>query len=114
MQTPKPAQLLRILIGEAERHDGKPLYEAIVLKAREMNLAGATVLRGGMGYGHSHKVHSSKILQLSDDLPLLVEIIDTKEQIAAFLPVLDGLMTKGTVTLEDVQLLTYGGEPSSR
>jgi PII-like signaling protein len=111
MQTPKPAQLLRILIGEAERHDGKPLYEAIVMKAREMNLAGATVLRGGMGYGHSHKVHSSKILQLSDDLPLIVEIIDTKEQIAAFLPVLDGLMTKGTVTLEDVQLLTYGGEP---
>jgi PII-like signaling protein len=111
MQTPKPAQLLRILIGEAERHDGKPLYEAIVMKAREMNLAGATVLRGGMGYGHSHKVHSSKILQLSDDLPLIVEIIDNKEQIAAFLPVLDGLMTKGTVTLEDVQLLTYGGEP---
>jgi PII-like signaling protein len=111
MQTPKPAQLLRILIGEAQRHDGKPLYEAIVLKAREMNLAGATVLRGGMGYGHSHKVHSAKILQLSDDLPLLIEIIDTKEQIAAFLPVLDGLMTKGTVALEDIQLLTYGGEP---
>lgn len=111
MQTPKPAQLLRILIGEAQRHDGKPLYEAIVLKAREMDLAGATVLRGGMGYGHSHKVHSAKILQLSDDLPLLVEIIDSKERIAAFLPVLDGLMTKGTVTLEDVQLLTYGGEP---
>jgi PII-like signaling protein len=111
MQTPIPGQLLRILIGEAQRHDGKPLYEAIVMKALELNLAGATVIRGGMGFGHSHKVHSSKILQLSDDLPLLIEIIDTRERIAAFLPVLDGLMTKGSVSLEDVQMLTYGAEP---
>ncbi len=105
MQTPIPAQLLRILIGEAARHEGKPLHEAIVLKARDMELAGATVLRAGMGFGHSHHVHSSKILQLSDDLPLLIEIIDTEDKIAAFLPVLDGMMSGGTVTLQAVQKL---------
>jgi hypothetical protein len=105
MQTPIPAQLLRILIGEAARHDGKPLHEAIVMKARDMELAGATVVRAGMGFGHSHLVHSSKILQLSDDLPLLIEIIDTEDKIAAFLPVLDGMMSGGTVTLQAVQKL---------
>ncbi|MBS0548781.1 MAG: DUF190 domain-containing protein [Proteobacteria bacterium] len=111
MQTPKPAQLLRILIGEAARHEGKPLHEAIVMKARDMQLAGATVLRAGMGFGHSHKVHTAKILQLSDDLPLLVEIIDTEDKISAFLPVLDQMMSHGTVTLETVQMLRYGTEP---
>ena len=105
MQTPIPAQLLRILIGEAARHDGKPLHEAIVMKARDMELAGATVVRAGMGFGHSHQVHSSKILQLSDDLPLLIEIIDTEDKIAAFLPVLDVMMSGGTVTLQAVQKL---------
>ena len=73
MEIPKPAQLLRIFIGEAQRHDGKPLYEAIVLKARELHLAGATVLRGGLGYGHSSHLQTAKILRLSDDLPLVVE-----------------------------------------
>jgi len=111
MQTPKPAQLLRILIGEAARHEGKPLYEAIVLKARDMQLAGATVLRAGMGYGHSQHVHSAKILQLSDDLPLLIEIIDAKDKIAAFLPVLEGMMNGGTATLQDVELLRYESQP---
>jgi PII-like signaling protein len=105
MQTPIPAQLLRILIGEASRHEGKPLHEAIVLKARDMDLAGATVVRAGMGYGHSHHIHNAKILQLSDDLPLLIEIIDTEDKIAAFLPVLDGMMSGGTVTLQAVQKL---------
>ena len=105
MQTPIPAQLLRILIGEAARHEGQPLHEAIVLKARDMELAGATVVRAGMGFGHSHHVHSSKILQLSDALPLLIEIIDTEDKIAAFLPVLDGMMSGGTVTLQAVQKL---------
>ena len=113
MQLPKQAQLLRIFIGEAERHDGQPLHEAIVLKAREMQLAGATVLRGGMGYGHSSHLHSAKILRLSDDLPLVIEIVDSPERIGAFLPVLDAMMngeSSGLVTLENVQVLQYGRE----
>src|SRR5258708_21853406 len=108
MQIPKDAQLLRIFIGEADRHDGKPLYEAIVLKAREMHVAGATVLRGGLGYGHSSRLHSAKILRLSDDLPLVVEIVDSEEKIRVFLPVLDSMMTSGLITLEKVQVLQYG------
>jgi PII-like signaling protein len=111
MELPKQAQLLRIFIGEAQRHDGKPLYEAIVLKARDMHLAGATVLRAGMGYGHSQHVHSAKILQLSDDLPLLIEIIDTRDRIAPFLPVLEEMMKGGTATLQDVEMLVYPPEP---
>jgi len=113
MQTLKPAQLLRIFIGEAARHDGKPLYEAIVLKARELHLAGATVLRGGLGYGHSSHVHSAKILRLSDDLPLVIEIIDSEDKIASFLPVLEGLMRKGLVTVENVKALQYGAQEAS-
>ena len=112
MQIPRQAQLLRIFIGEAERHDGKPMYEAIVLKARELEIAGATVLRGGMGYGHLSHLHTSKILRLSDDLPLVIEIVDSPEKITAFLPVLDGMMSaaggSGLVTLENVQVLQYG------
>ncbi len=112
MQLPKQAHLLRIFIGEDDRHDGKPLYEAIVLKAREMHIAGATVLRGGLGFGHSSRLHSSKILRLSGDLPLVVEIVDSPEKITAFLPVLDGMMgaSSGLVTLENVQVLQYGTE----
>jgi len=113
MDIPKQAQLLRIFVGEADRHDGKPLYEAIVLKAREMQLAGATVLRGGLGYGHSSHLHSAKILRLSDDLPLVVEIVDNEEKIKAFLPVLDGMMASGLITLENVQVLQYGSEPAT-
>ena len=111
MQTPRPAQLLRILVGEAARHEGKPLYEAIVLKARDMHLAGATVLRAGMGFGHSQHVHSAKILQLSDDLPLVIEIVDTRDKIAAFLPELEGMITSGTATLQTVEMLHYASEP---
>ena len=98
-------------LGRPRRLDGKPLYEAIVLKAREMHLAGATVLRGGLGYGHSSRLHSAKILRLSDDLPLVIEIVDSEDKIAAFLPVLDGFMTKGLITLENVVVLQYGGQP---
>ena len=108
MQTPKPAQLLRIFIGEAARHDGRPLYEAIVLAARKSGLAGATVLRGPMGYGHSSRLHTTKILQLSQDLPLIIEIIDSEEAIRTFLPTLDGMMGSGLITLEKVQVLQYG------
>ena len=108
MQLPKQAQLLRIFIGEDDRHDGKPLYEAIVLKAREMHLAGATVLRGPMGYGHSSRLHTTKILRLSQDLPLVIEMVDSQERIDAFLPELDRMMSSGLVTLEKVQVLQYG------
>ncbi|RUM95315.1 DUF190 domain-containing protein [Pseudaminobacter arsenicus] len=108
MQIPRQAMLLRIFIGEDDRDDGHPLYESIVLKAREMQLAGATVLRGGMGFGQSSRLHTTKILRLSEDLPLVVEIVDSEEKISAFLPVLEGIMPSGLVTLEKVQVLQYG------
>lgn len=110
MTVPKNAVLLRIFIGEDDRHDGKPLYECIVMKAREMHLAGATVLRGGMGFGHSSRVHTTKILRLSQDLPLVIEIVDSEDKVNGFLPVLDGMMKSGLVTLEKVQVLQYGEE----
>jgi len=109
LQVPKNAVLLRIFLGENDRFEGKPLYEAIVLKAREAHLAGATVIRGPMGFGHSSRLHTSKILRLSEDLPLVIEIVDAPEKIDAFLPVLDGMMVSGLVTLEKVQVLVYGG-----
>ena len=108
MQIPKDAVLLRIFIGERDRHQNKPLYEAIVLRAREMHLAGATVLRGPMGFGHSSRLHTSKILRLSEDLPLVIEIVDEEAKINSFLPVLDKLMGSGLVTLEKVKVLRYG------
>jgi PII-like signaling protein len=108
MQLPRNAILLRIFIGENDRHDGRPLYEAIVLKAREAGLGGATVLRGPMGFGHSSRLHTAKILRLSEDLPLIIEIVDAEAKIDAFLPVLDGMMSSGLVTLEKVQVLQYG------
>lgn len=108
MQIPKDAILLRIFIGEDDRFERQPLYEAIVLKAREMHLAGATVLRGPMGFGHSSRLHTAKILRLSEDLPFIIEIVDSEAKIDAFLPVLDGMMSSGLVTLERVQVLQYG------
>lgn len=108
MQIPRQALLLRIFIGEDDRCDGSPLYEAIVIKARELHLAGATVLRGPMGFGKSSRLHTSKILRLSEDLPLVIEIVDSEENINRFLGVLDGMMTSGLVTLEKVQVLQYG------
>src|SRR5262245_33220214 len=112
MQIPKQALLLRIFFGENDRHEGRPLYEAIVLKAREAHLAGATVLRGPMGYGHSSRLHTTKILRLSEDLPLLIEIVDSEERINGFLPTLDAMMSSGLVTLEKVQVLQYGPNES--
>jgi hypothetical protein len=108
MQVPKDALLLRIFIGENDRHAGRPLYEAIVLKARELHLAGATVLRGPMGFGRSSRLHTTKILRLSEDLPLVIEIVDAEERIRSFLEVLDKMMRSGLVTLEKVQVLRYG------
>src|SRR3974377_505153 len=100
MQIPHEAVLLRVFIGESDRWEHKPLYEAIVLKAREQHLAGATVLRGPMGFGKSSRLHTAKILRLSMDLPLVIEIVDSEEKIQAFLPVLDEMMKGGLVTLE--------------
>jgi len=108
MQLPRQAMLLRIFLGEDDRHEHKPLYEAIVLKAREMHLAGATVLRGPMSYGHSSRLHTAKILRLSEDLPVVIEIVESEDKINEFLPVLDGMMGSGLVTLEKVQVLQYG------
>lgn len=108
MQIPETATLLRIFIGEDDVHEGTPLYEAIVLKARELHLAGATVLRGPMGFGHSSRLHTAKILRLSADLPVVIEIVDADEKIDAFLPVLDGMMQGGLVTLEKVRVRYYG------
>jgi PII-like signaling protein len=108
MQLPRDAMLLRIFLGQDERHEHQPLYEAIVMKAREHHLAGATVLRGPLGFGHSSRIHTTKVLRLSQDLPMVVEIVDTEEKIAAFLPVLDTMMSSGLVTLEKVQVLRYG------
>jgi PII-like signaling protein len=110
MQIPKEAILLRIFIGENDRYEHHPLYEAIVLKAREMHLAGATVLRSPMGFGQSSRLHTTKILRLSEDLPFVVEIVDSEENIDRFLPVLDGMMSSGLVTLERVRVLQYGTE----
>src|ERR1700756_4745850 len=108
MQIPRQAVLLRIFIGENDRSGRSPLHEAIVLKAREQHLAGATVLRGPMGFGASSRLHTTKILRLSEDLPLVIEIVDSEEKINGFLPMLDGMMTSGLVTLEKVQVLQYG------
>src|SRR5580704_668463 len=108
MEIPRDAVLLRIFFGEDDKFGRLPLYEAIVLKAREMQLGGATVLRGHVGFGHSSHIHTTKILRLSQDLPVVVEIVDSQEKIDAFLPVLDSMMTSGLVTIEKVQVLQYG------
>jgi hypothetical protein len=110
MSLPRDAMLLRIFFGEDDKHQGRPLYEAIVLAARNAKLAGATVLRGPMGFGRSSRLHTTKILRLSQDLPLVIEIVDTEEAIKAFLPTLDSMMGSGLVTLEKVQVLQYGAD----
>ena len=107
MQTLERGKLLRIFVGESDRWNHQPLYEAIVLKARELGLAGATVLRGPMGYGASSRLHTAKILRLSMDLPMVIEIVDTDERIQQLLPELEEMVLEGLVTLEDVQVLKY-------
>jgi uncharacterized protein len=107
MQVPHDAALLRIFIGESDRWHHQPLYEAIVLKAREMHLAGATVLRGPMGFGKSSRVHTAKILRLSFDLPLVIEIVDSEEKIHSFLPIISEMMKGGLVTMEKARVVEY-------
>ena len=112
MQLEEKAVSLRIFIGERDRSDHHPLYEAIVLKAREQELAGATVLRGPMGFGRSSRLHTATILRLSEDLPIVVEIIDSEQKIMAFLPLVDEMMQGGLISLSEVRILRY--EPDGK
>jgi len=107
MKLPEESELLRIFIGEMDKYQGKPLYEAIVEEARRQCLGGATVFRGLMGYGAHSRVHTSKILRLSEDLPIVIEIVDSTEKIEAFLPDLDQMMEEGLVTVERAKVLVY-------
>ncbi len=107
MDLPSDSMLLRIFIGESDKTDGRPLYEVIVEKARGKGMAGATVLRGFLGFGANSRVHTSKVLRLSEDLPVVIEIADSQEKIEAFLPDLDGMIDEGMVTLEKVRIIAY-------
>lgn len=108
MQLPKDAVLLRIFVGEDDKADGRPLYEALVMKARERGLAGATVLRGPMGYGRSSHLHTTKILRLSQDLPVVIEIVDQEGKVRDFIETVEPMLGSSLVTLERVQVLRYG------
>ncbi len=107
MNLPEEGMLLRIFIGESDRYEGKALYEYIVLKARELNIAGATVTRGIMGFGASSRIHSAKLLRLSEDLPVIIELVDTEENLNKLLPFLDKTVTEGLITNEKVRVLKY-------
>jgi uncharacterized protein len=107
MQLPHEAELLRIFVGESDKHGGRPLYEVIVQSARKRGMAGATVLRGLMSFGANSRVHTAKVLRLSEDLPIVIEIVDTPERIAEFLPELDSMIGEGLVTLEKIRVIAY-------
>lgn len=111
MEIPKEAVLLRIFIGEHHQYHHLPLYEAIVLKAREMHLAGATVLRGPMGFGKSSRLHAARRFKISIDLPVVIEFVDSREKIAAFLPIVDTMMDSGLATLERAEVINYTPDP---
>jgi len=107
MKLPEEGMLLRIFIGETDQYKSKALYEQIVIKARELNLAGATVVRGIMGFGADSRMHSAKLLRLSEDLPVIIEIVDTEEKLNTILPFLDQVVTEGLITLEKVRVIKY-------
>ncbi len=111
MKIPQDGFLLRVFLGESDQWHGRPIYEAIVLKARELHLAGATVLRGPMGFGAKSRLHTAKVLRLSEDLPVVIEIVDSKEKIDELLPHIDEMVTEGLVTLEKVQVIKYRADP---
>jgi hypothetical protein len=113
MKIPTDGYLLRIFIGESDHWHGKPLYEAIVMKARELHIAGATVLRGPMGFGANSRLHTTKILRLSEDLPMIIEIVDAKEKIDELMPHIDEMVQEGLVTLEPVQVIQYRANEKS-
>jgi PII-like signaling protein len=107
MNLPEEGLLLRIFVGETDTYKGTALYEVIVLKARELNLAGATVFRGIMGYGAASRIHSIKLLRLSEDLPVMIEIVDSEENISRILPFLDETVKEGLITMEKVKVIKY-------
>jgi hypothetical protein len=107
MKLPEQALMLKVFIGENDHYRGKPLYEQIVMQARQLNMAGATVTRGILGFGADSRIHSSKILTLSEDLPLIIEIVDTEVNINKLLPFIDETVEEGLVTLENVQVIKY-------
>ena len=107
MKLPEQGLLLRIFIGENDSYNGSPLYEAIVLKARSLNFAGATVLRGIMGFGAGSRIHTARVLRLSEDLPIVIELVDIKEKIDKISPFLDEVVKEGLITLEKVQVIKY-------
>ncbi len=107
MNLPEEGMLLRIFIGESDKYKGKALYEQIVIKARELNLAGATVIRGIMGFGAHSRIHTAKLLALSEDMPVVVEIVDTEEKLNSLLPFLDEIMKDGIITLEKARVIRY-------
>lgn len=111
MEGVEDGTLLRIFVGEDDEHDGRPLYEAIVLALREFGLAGATVFRGMMGFGRSSVLHSSRVLRLSEDLPIVIECVDRRENVEGILPILDELIEEGLVTLEKADIRFYRGRP---
>jgi PII-like signaling protein len=117
MKLMKEAKLLRIFIGEQDRYQGRPLYEVIVERARQQDLAGATVLRGTLGFGANSRIHTAKVLRLSEDLPMVIEIVDEPGRINAFIKDLNGLITEGLVTLEKIEVILYrdsnGAEPGA-
>jgi hypothetical protein len=113
MQTPQDATLVRIYIGESDRWEHRPLYEAIVLKAREMGMAGATVLRGPMGFGKSSILHTAKILRLSMDLPVVIEVVDTEQKVQGFLPMIGRMVSGGLVTTEQLKVIHYEAGPAA-
>ncbi len=114
MRIPADGMLLRVFIGESDRHDGRPLYEVVVNEARRRGLAGATVWKGFMGFGAHSRMHTAKILELSQDLPIVIEIVDAKDKIEEFLPVLDGLVGEGLVTVEPARIILYRAPQKSR
>ncbi len=114
MKLPEEGMLLRIFIGELDHYKGKPLYEQIVLKARKLNLAGATVVRGLMGFGAHSRLHAAHLLRLSDDLPIIIEIVDTKENLEKLIPFLDKVVEEGLITMEKVRVIKYRHNQGSK
>jgi len=114
MKIPEDGALLRIFLGESDRWQGKPAYEAIVLAAREAHLAGATAFHGVMGFGAKSRLHTAKILRLSEDLPVLIEIVDSMEKIESFLPQIDQIVKDGLITIEPVRVIKYRADPPTR
>lgn len=107
MKLPESGMLLRVFIGESDIYNGKALYEQIVLKSRELNLAGATVTRGIMGFGANSRMHTAKLLRLSEDMPVIIELVDTEEKLNTIIPFLDSVVKEGLITLERVRILKY-------